>query len=142
MYDTLENDQIRVVLKIPLINTKERYDIFKLHNIPVPFYNTPKLDKVKHCLVKYELGAGLLMFSKNREEYALLSENDYYMCNRHKLHFCSPKAIFYPTNMNKLCVVALFMKDQSDVKRFCKQTVVLNQKQTLARYLSLGIGLL
>ena len=82
------------------------------------------------------------MFSKNREEYALLSENDYYMCNRHKLHFCNPKAIIYPTNMNKLCVVALFMKDQSDVKRFCKQTIVLNQKLPLTTYLSSGIWLI
>ena len=138
----MENDQIRIVLKIPLINTKEKYDIFKVHNIPVPFYNTSILDEVKHCLVKYELEAGLLLFSKNREEYAFLSENDYYMCNRHKLHFCNPKAIIYPTNMNKLCVVALFMKDQSDVKRFCKQTVVLNQKLPLVRYLSSGIWLI
>lgn len=138
----MENDQIRIVLKIPLINTKEKYDIFKVHNIPVPFYNTSKLDAVKHCLVKYELEAKLLMVSRNREEYALLSENDYYMCNRHKLPFCNPKAIIYPTNMNKLCVVALFMKVQSDVKRLCKQTVVLNQKLPLARYLSSGIWLI
>ena len=138
----MENDQIRIVLKIPLINTKEKYDIFKVHNIPVPSYNTSILDEVKHCLVKYELEAVLLMFSKNREEYAHLSENDYYMCNRHKLHFCNPKAIIYPTNMNKLCGVALFIKDQCDVKRLCKQTVVLNQKLPLARYLSSGIWLI
>ena len=88
----IENDQIRIVLKSPLINTKEKYDIFQVHNIPVPFHNTSNLDEVKQCLVKYELEGGLLMFSKNKEEYALLSENDYYMCNRHKLHFCNPKA--------------------------------------------------
>ena len=29
----MENDQIRIVLKIPLINTKEKYDIFKVNNI-------------------------------------------------------------------------------------------------------------
>ena len=79
----IENDQIRIVLKIPLISTKEKYDIFKVHDIPVPFYNTSNVDEVKHCLAKYELEAGLLMFSKNREDYSLLSENDYYMCNRH-----------------------------------------------------------
>ena len=33
----MENDQIRIVLIIPLINTKEKYDIFKVHSIPVPF---------------------------------------------------------------------------------------------------------
>ena len=44
--------------------------------------------------------------------------------------------------MNKLCVMALFMKDQSDVKRFCKQIVVLNRKLPLARYLTSGIWLI
>lgn len=138
----IENDQIRIVLKIPLINTKEKYDIFKVHNIPVPFYNASNLGEVKHCLVKYEIEGGLLMISKNREEYALLSENDYHMCNHHKLSFCNPKATFYPTNMNKLCVMALFMKAQNDIKRFCKQTVVLNQKLPWAKYLSSGIWLI
>ena len=112
-----------------------------VHNIPVPFYKTANLDEVKHCVVKYELEAGLLMFSKNKEECALLSENNY-MCSRHKFYFCNPKAIIYPTNMNKLCVVVLFMKDQSDVKRFCKQILVLNRKLPLARYLTSGIWLI
>ena len=55
------------------------------------------------------------MVSKNREEYALLSDIDYYMCNKHKLPFCNPKAVFYPTNMNKLCIMALFMKIETDI---------------------------
>ena len=54
-----------------------------VHNIPVPFYKTAILDEVKHCVIKYELEAGLLMFSKNKEECALLSENNNYMCSRH-----------------------------------------------------------
>ena len=137
----MEDDQIRIVLKVPLINTKEKYDVFKVHNIPVPFYNTSKLGKVKHLLFKYELEAEVLMISKNREEYALLSENDYYMCNSYKLPFCNPKTVFYPTNMNKLCVMALFMHVEVDVRKFCKQTVVLHQKLPLAKYLSSGIWL-
>ena len=60
----MENDQIRIVLKIPLINTKEKYEIFKVHNIPVPFNNTSKHDEKKHFLIKYELEARVLMVSK------------------------------------------------------------------------------
>ena len=81
------------------------------------------------------------MVSKNREEYALLSDIDYYMCNKHKLPFCNPKAVFYPTNINQLCIMALFMKIETGIKRFCKQTVVLNQRLPFAKYLSSGIWL-
>ena len=137
----MKNDQIRIVLKIPFINTKAKYDIFKAHNIPVPFYNISENGKARHLLVKYELEADVLMVSKNREEYALLSDIDYYMCNKHKLPFFNPKAVFYPTNMNKLCIMALFMKIETDIKRFCKQTVILNQRLPFAKYLSSGIWL-
>lgn len=137
----MENDQIRIVLKIPLINTKEKYEIFKVHNIPVPFNNTSKHDEKKHFLIKYELEARVLMVSKNREEYALLGDNDYYMCSNAKLSFCNPKAVFFPMNMNTFCVMALFMQIESDMKKFCKQTVVLNRKLPLAYYLSSGIWL-
>lgn len=137
----IENDQIRIVLKIPLINTKAKYEIFKAHNVPVPFYNMSENGLTRHLLAKYELEAGVLMVSKNRQEYALLSDIDYYLCNNHKLPLCNPKAVFYPTNMNKLCIMALFMKVKADIKRFCKQSVVLNQRLPLAKYLSSGIWL-
>lgn len=137
----IENDQIRIVLKIPLINTKSKYDIFKVYNIPVPFHNMTGHIKTSHYLVKYELEAEVLMVSKNRQEYALLSGVDFYMCNNHKLPLCNPKAVLYPTNMNKFCIMALFMKVEVDIKRFCKQTVMLNQKLPLAMYLSSGIWL-
>lgn len=135
----LENDQIHIVLKIPLINTKEKYDIFKVYNIPFPFYNSTVSEKPTQYLVKYELEAEILMVSRNREEYALLSDNNYYMCNNVNLPFCNPKVVFYPSNMNNKCVMALFLQSETDVKRFCKQTVVLHQKLPSAKYLSSGI---
>ena len=60
----MEDDQIRIAVKVPLINTKEKYDVFKVHNITVLFYNTSKLGKVKPLLFKYHLEAELLMISK------------------------------------------------------------------------------
>ena len=98
--------------------TSSKHIIFQYHSI-----TCQKMERQDI----YWLEADVLMVSKNTEEYTLLSDIDYYMCNKHKLPFCNPKAVFYPTNMNKLCIMALFMKIETDIKRFCKQTVVLNQ---------------
>ena len=38
--------------------------------------------------------------------------------------------------MNKFCVMALCMKNEDDIKRFCKQTVILNVNLPFAKYLS------
>ena len=63
------------------------------------------------------------------------------MRNSYKLPFCNPKTVFYPTNMNKLCVMALIMHVEVDVWKFCKQTVVLHQKLSLEKYLYSGVWL-
>ena len=38
--------------------------------------------------------------------------------------------------------MALFMKNQADIKNLCKQSVVLNQKLPLTKYLSFGIWII
>ena len=106
----LEHDQIRIVLKIPLIDTREKYEVYRVHNIPFPFHNT----SVQH-LAKYELETELLMVSKSRQSYALLSDTDFHMCTSVNLQFCNPKTAFYPTNMNKFCIIALFSQNEADI---------------------------
>ena len=130
----LEHDQIRIVLSIPLINTGDKYEVFKVHNIPFPFHNTSVQN-----LAKYDLETEFLMVSESRQSYAFLSENDFHMCNSVNLQFCNPKTAFYPTNLNKPCIMTLFLKNEVGIKSNCKQTVMMKQKLPLAKYLSHGI---
>ena len=53
--------------------------------------------------------------------------------------FCNPETAFYQTNVNKFCVIALFRQNAHDIKTFCKQMVVLDQKLPTTKYLSHGI---
>ena len=52
------------------------------------------------------------------------------------MQFCDPETAFYQTNLNKLCVMALFMQARDDIKQQCKQRVILNQKLPITKYLS------
>ena len=54
------------------------------------------------------------------------------------MQFSDPETAFYQTNLNMLCVMALFMQAQDDIKQLCKQTVILNQKLPMTKYLSSG----
>ena len=87
----LEHAQIRIVLSIPLINTGDKYEVFKVHNIPFPFHNTSA-----QYLAKYDLETEFLMVSESRQSYAILSENDFHMCNSVNLQFCNPKLLSIP----------------------------------------------
>ena len=82
------------------------------------------------------------MVSKDRTQFSLLSKNNFHVCNNNQLQFCNPESAFYQTNVNKLCVLALFMKNREDIKELCKQTVILNERLPKAEYLTAGIWII
>ena len=133
----LEDDQIRIILKIPLINTREEYEVYKIHNLPLPVYRVVPIQT--DILLKYSLETEMLMVSKDKETFSLLSENTFQMCNSYHFQFCNPETAFYQTNINKFCVIALFRRNAHDIKNFCKQKVILDQKLPTTKYLSHGI---
>ena len=130
----LEDNEIRIVLKIPLINTKEEYEVYRIYNLPLPMAN-----KQTNIMLKYTLEADMLMVSKDRNKFSLLTESAFHLCNSFHYRFCNPETAFYQANLNRFCVVALFMQNQRDIKEFCKQMVVLDQKLPLTSYLSFGL---
>ena len=79
-------------------------------------------------LLKYSLETEMLMISKEKAQFSLLSESAFQMCNSYHFQFCNPETAFYQTNVNKFCVTALFRQNAHDIKTFCKQMVVLDQK--------------
>ena len=133
----LEDNEIRIVLKIPLINTREEYEVYKIHNLPLPMHRV--LPNQTDILLKYSLETEILMISKDKAKFSLLSESAFQMCNSYHFQFCNPETAFYQTNVNKFCVIALFRQNAHDIKTFCKQMVVLDQKLPTTKYLSYGI---
>ena len=83
----LQDNEIRIVLKIPLINTKEEYDIFKVHNMPLPVNHNQSSTSSVNVMVKYELETEMFMISRDKTRFSLLSENNYHMCNSYHLQF-------------------------------------------------------
>ena len=118
----LEDDQIRVILKLPLMNTKDKYEVYKIYNLPLPINHIPM--RQTYPLTKYKLEFEMLLVSKDKAKFSFLTETMYHVCNSKHLQFCNPETAFYQTNVNKYCVVALFMQDVHDINTFCKQMVV------------------
>ena len=49
----MEDNEIRIVLKIPLMNTKQKYEVYKLHNLPMPLHHVSA--ESNNYLVTYTL---------------------------------------------------------------------------------------
>ena len=131
----LENNEIRIILKIPLVNTKEEYDVYKVHNLPLPLLSNNQTN----MLLKYSLENEMLLISKDKAKFSLLSESASQMCNSYHFQFCNPETAFYQTKINTFCVIALFMQNVHDIKKYCKQAVVLNESLPITKYLSFGV---
>ena len=81
----LEDNEIRMGLKIPLINTREEYEVYKKHNLPLPMHRV--LPNQTHILLKYSLETEILMISKDKAKFSLLSESAFQMCNSFHFQF-------------------------------------------------------
>ena len=56
----LEDDEIRIILKIPLINTQEEYEVYEIHHLPLSCRVVPNQTDT---LLKYSLETEKLMVS-------------------------------------------------------------------------------
>ena len=122
------------------MNTKDKYKVYKIHNLPLPINHSPM--RQTYPLTKYKLESEMLLVSKDITKFSFLTETMYHVCNSKHLQFCNPETAFYQTNVNKCCVVVLFMQDVRDINTFCKQMVVLDERLPLTKYLSNGVWII
>lgn len=137
----LEDNEIRVVLQIPLINTKEEYKLYKVHNLPLSMYHMSTNTSQTDILLKYCLETDMLLVSEDKTKFLVLSENSFQMCNSYNFQICNPETAFYQTNINEYCIIALYMQNPHDIKTFCTQMVVLDQKLTKRNICPMEFGL-
>lgn len=129
----LRDSEIRIILKIPLLNTREEYEVFRVYNLPLSHIDHPGI------MFKYRLETLFLMITKDRLKFSFLSEHNYQLCNSVHRQFCNPNTPIYIASVNKFCVIALFMGKQTDISELCKQMVTFDQAPPYVEYISHGI---
>lgn len=136
----LDGHKILIVLSIPLLDRKETYEVYKIHNLPLPMHNMTATDgKDISMIAKYDLQFDSFMINADRTKYALLSSTEYRACNNRYIHFCNPKSAIYPVNLSKSCVIALFLRHTENIKQNCKSIVYFDSRLPTAQYIHSGI---
>ena len=137
----LNGDKILVVINIPLLDFSGKFEVFRVHNIPLPI-TTPNNQTEgfgsPDMIATYEIEYPGILLNKDRSKYALLSENEIQKCSSKALKYCSPQNAILPVNLNRLCMLALFFKDNVKVTKYCHKIVKVNTLLPLATYISQG----
>ena len=81
------DNQIFVVISIPLLDKGETMDIYKIHNLPLPnhkmYLRKHKIPKdTSKMIAKYELETNIIAVDKQRSRYLLLNNQEAKDCSR------------------------------------------------------------
>ena len=136
----LDGYKILIVLSIPLVDRRESFDVYKIHNLPLSIHNsTPAENTNVNMVAKYNLETEAFMVNTDRTKYALLTKDEISMCNNKYMTFCNPKSAIYQTNLSKTCIIALFLKHTENIKQYCRSTVYFDTILPVAQYIYSGM---
>ena len=121
----LEHNRILVVVPIPLLDFKDEMEVYKIHNLPMPFVQSPS-QLGRSMTAKFELESAAIAVDTKRTKFVLLTEEELEVCSNPLVGFCAVKSALYPLNLNQFCVTALFTNDSKAVTKRCQTRVKLN----------------
>ena len=107
-----------VTVDIPLLEVNSPFDVFQVLNFDLPYFtgNVSAHDIMQYDLTAtYKLESTALIADKGRTQYALLTNKELELCRTTRT--CTVQSAFYETSLSKLCVISLFMKQPSKVKK-------------------------
>lgn len=120
---TLVGDEnLIIALTVPLLDTNKRFEVFKIHNLPVPNLKTNQ----STLLARYKIDEKAVVIDDVRSTYTTLSEIELASCLSQHGNFCSIDKSFYPVSSSNLCVMKIFLNDLPEIAKLCSVSVENN----------------
>ena len=131
-----KDNQVRIVFEIPLIRTVDKFEVYKVINLPIAI---PK-DSIQDFSFtsKYGIDTEYFMISKNRVKYSLLNLLEFRQCANRHIPYCRVQSPFYRTSMSTSCIIALFTNN-TDVRVNHCNNVVTDDILPRAEYIDRGM---
>jgi hypothetical protein len=130
----IDADHVIVVIAIPLLDNTGMYEVYKVHNIPVPYLRS----NTTHMRAKYRLESDHIAVDLKRTKFAALSELEAKDCSNTLRPYCTFRSPAYSVMATKMCIMHLFNGAKDKIKQHCQEMVVLNAPSPQAEYLRDG----
>ena len=127
---TTHDNKIIILIRLPLIDNDSSLDLYRIYNLPI--FN-PSINKA----LTYQLEANTLAVSKDGNYATFPTESEFLECTLASGHFCNIRSALYYMQSYKMCVISLFLKDESAIDENCEMKVT-NITGPLALYLDEG----
>ena len=113
MYD----EMLLCILHVPLVDRSKTFQVFKIHNLPLPL---PPLNKQ----MRHKLDHQYLAISTDRLYVTFPTAEEIFSCRMSIGSFCEINNAIYPTSAINSCEYALFMEQPTLVRKLCKIDLV------------------
>ena len=129
----VKDNRFITLVNIPLLEMKSQFQIYRVHNIPLPYSRAET-----KMSAQYELETEVLAISATQTEFVLMQPMDLASCTQPSTKFCKLSSPVYKTSDSSLCVISLYKQDQVAVNRNCKSRVQFDTRFPQAVYISDG----
>ena len=113
MYD----EMLLCILHVTLVDRSKAFQVFKIHNLPLPL---PTLNKQ----MRHKLDHQYLAISTDKLYVTFPTAEEIFSCRVSIGSFCKINNAIYPTSTINSCEYALFMEQQTLVRKLCKVDLV------------------
>jgi hypothetical protein len=134
---TIDENKILAVVSVPLLDSSGKLEIFKAHILPSVMSKT-SLDSKVDLVAQYALEAPALAIDASHVKYFLLDQSELQRCSDPMMGFCAVRSPKYRTNMSKLCIIAIFMQNERNMRDYCQIRVRTNSILPMATYVTDG----
>ena len=111
------DEMLLCVLHVPLVDRSKTFQVFKIHNLPLPL---PPLNKQ----MRHKLDHQYLAISTDKLYATFPTAEEIFSCRMSIESFCEINNAIYPTSAVNLCKYALFTEQQTLVRKLCKVDLV------------------
>ena len=136
----LDEDKFLVIVSVPLLDRETTFEIYKVFNTPLPYYNQSIPTELQPDIVaQYRLETSALAINAEKTKYMLLNSDELNHCSTPLLSYCSVCSSVFPVNLSQRCIVSLFMNNVEIIETVCQKEVIPNSILPEADYLFDGI---
>ena len=134
----LRRNKIIVIVPVPLLDSNNKFDIYKTHTLPSPYIPPKENGNLKPMSAEFELEADAIAVDEGRTRIALLTAREADACSNPVAGFCAIGSPVYSMGLSEFCLSGLFTNNSKIIENSCHVNVRINARLPRAKYLSNG----
>jgi hypothetical protein len=131
----VKNEQLFIMLKIPISRIAARMDIYRLIKFYTPYEYLPSAG------IQYDIPDRYLAVTRDNGYYLELSTEDYLHCSGNELMKCLYNYLIREVSVQPRCIVGLFLSNLDVISKQCHYTITQHKSNhALPKVLALNNG--